>query len=363
MLPQHSLDRSASILNQNAEMKSRLGDIQSATAVLSQKLWSRLPTAQHLTETGEGLVVEQWNLRQRYISQRVDNHIWRVVAAPEPPSTPSAVTGLIPLFSRVREVYVSPDGILFCSCHHFERIGIPCRHQMHILCSLLDGYSGITHHDVSVRWWNTFMKYGFSTDPGHHDINRLYRRLLDHDTKGPSLPHGMTLPPPVLSEIGDRFLIKPAAERCRNYEKTTIQSVVSQTVSASSSRNQVVSADDVPAPYNTQQVTFTYGSDEDGSDNDEILVFPDVGYDNDVADDRSPYSVIVPLAKELASILEGNSCAEKLKEYEDLFSNFIVKEKAEVGKARGMAKGRMISSSVQSNKKLKTHGTKHMNFS
>lgn len=62
VIPQHSLDSSASILNQNAEIKSKYNDIQCATAVLSQNLWSPLPTANHLTHKGEGLVTEQWNL-------------------------------------------------------------------------------------------------------------------------------------------------------------------------------------------------------------------------------------------------------------------------------------------------------------
>ena len=113
--------------------------------------------------------------------------------------------------------------------------------------------------------------------------------------------------------------------------------------------------DDIVAPFHTQQETFTYGSE------DEICVFPDPSYE--IGDDHSPYSIILSLAKELGSILEGNCTTEKLCYYEDLFSSCITKEKAEIGKIHGKPKGRMISSSIHSNKKFKSHGTKHMTYS
>lgn len=62
VLPQHSLDRSASILNHNAQIKAASNSILSATAVSSNALWSKLPTSQILTHKGEGHVTEQWKL-------------------------------------------------------------------------------------------------------------------------------------------------------------------------------------------------------------------------------------------------------------------------------------------------------------
>ena len=41
---------------------------------------------------------------------------------------------------------------------------------------------------------------------------------------------------------------------------------------------------------------------------------------------------------------------------------FHGREKKELMKANQVAKGKMVSSSVASNKKMKTHGTKHMGF-
>ena len=93
-----------------------------------------------------------------------------------------------------------------------------------------------------------------------------------------------------------------------------------------------------------------------------MLVFPD--HDKQVIrTEETPYSVLVPLVKELASILEGNCSVEELKQYKAMLSNAIAKKKNELfSNANVQMAGQMVSSSVRSNKKQKTHGTKHMAF-
>ena len=51
---------------------------------------------------------------------------------------------------------------------------------------------------------------------------------------------------------------------------------------------------------------------------------------------------------------------EELEQYKAMLSNCITKKKHEIMAQRGSANGSMVSSSVCSNKKLKTHGTKHI---
>ncbi len=65
-----------------------------------------------------------------------------------------------------------------------------------------------------------------------------------------------------------------------------------------------------------------------------------------------PYSVLVPLAKELASILEGNCTVEELEQYKEMLSNCFTKKKHEIMTQRGSTTGTMVSSRVCSNKKL-----------
>jgi hypothetical protein len=219
VMPQHSLDRSASILNHNAHIKATSSSILSANAVSSKSLWSSLPTSQRLTHKGEGLVTQQWNMHNNYISQRVGEKHW-LVTAKRAGNTVSS--GLVPHFARVRKVSIVDDGILLCSCMHFERIGIPCRHQMHILRSLSEDYSGVTHHDVCVTWWQEFLAYGFSNDPKCREVSSLYKQLLFNDIKGPSLPNGIELPPIQATIVDASLAVKPTKETCLNYDVSTI---------------------------------------------------------------------------------------------------------------------------------------------
>ena len=368
VMPQHSLDRSASILNHNAQIKATSSSILSANAVSSKSLWSSLPTSQRLTHKGEGLVTQQWNLRSNYISQRVAEKHWLVSAKRDKNRVTS---GLVPRFARVRKVSISDDRILVCSCMHFERIGIPCRHQMHILSSLSNDYLGITHHDVCVTWWQEFLAYGFSNDPKCHNISSLYKQLLFNDIRGPSIPNGIELPP-IQPNLADTLLaVKPTKETCLNYNVSTINLALrrSNFSDVEPSRTSLLGEeptltsnedddDFIGNPCNTQQETTLYSTNED---KDAAFVFPEVA-PTVVRKESIPYSVLVPLAKELASILEGNCTVEELEQYKAMLSNCITKKKHEIMAQRGSANGSMVSSSVRSNKKLKTHGTKHMSF-
>ena len=122
--------------------------------------------------------------------------------------------GLIPQFSSIRKVSRTDGQFLLCSCLHFERVGIPCRHQMHVLASLHEGDEEITHHDVSVTWWNEFARYTFSLDRGCQVISSLYQKLLFNDACGSSIPNEIDLPPVVQVIVDPSLVIKPAREVC-----------------------------------------------------------------------------------------------------------------------------------------------------
>ena len=314
-----------------------------------------------MTHKGEGLVAQQWKLRHEYKSQRMGKDYWLVVGK----NINNNPAGLIPRFSRVRQVSVVDDCILLCSCMHFERIGIPCRHQMHVLNTIDAEYAGIRHHDVAVTWWNEFFKYGFSTEPSCQKVSSLYHKLLFNDTRGPSLPKGSVLPPIMADMIDISFVVKQTKETCLNYNMATIN-VALRRCSASSS----MGSDDLllmgngeddfdeegGGPCNTPQETNTYGND------DCMVVFPDHDARALSSVKSTPYSVLVPLAKELAQILDGNCSPDELQVHKNYLSTAITEKKKELMKANRVAKGKMVSSSVASNKRMKTHGTKHMAF-
>ncbi len=62
----------------------------------------------------------------------------------------------IPLFTRTRAVSVDHDGTMYCSCHMFERVGIPCTHQACVATFCCEGevkvFLGFNHHNVAVHW-------------------------------------------------------------------------------------------------------------------------------------------------------------------------------------------------------------------
>ena len=79
--------------------------------------------------------------------------------------------------------------------------------------------------------------------------------------------------------------------------------------------------DFIDNPCNTQQETNLYSTNEDA-----MFVFPELAPPV-VRKESIPYSVLVPLAKELASILEGNCTVEELEQYKAMLSNCIAKKK------------------------------------
>lgn len=371
VLPQHSLDRCASILNQNATMKANANSIRSAKVVSSKPLWSKLPTSRKLTHKGEGLVAAQWQLRNCYISERVGEMCWHVARDPTK-STSSPTSGLVPFFSRVRKVSLVDGNILLCSCMHFERLGIPCRHQMHILSSLDADYVGVSHHDVSVTWWNEFARYAFSasTDTTSKTLSTLYKRLLFNDVCGPSLSDAVSQRR-FASNIAienPKLVILTTKETVQNYDVPTINAALRR--SRDGNYHGVDDYDDgssightgaTGGPCNTQQETNTYSVGESP------LRFPiPEAIDVPVATlQNSPYSLLLPLFKELTTLLHRNCSDDKLNGYRRMFSDSIVKEKMELSglhenSTRETRPGQMVSSSVRSNKRHRSHGTKHM---
>lgn len=182
----------------------------------------------------------------------------------------------------------------------------------------------------------------------------------------PSIPTGIKLPPIMPIILNPCLIEKATKERCLNYNVTTINLAVRQLHFPTAECNLFGNDDFLPTgkdnhdfsdfgPCNTQQETNAYGSD------DCVLVFPDFVVPPLKHD--SPYGVLVPLAKELAGILDGNCTVEKLRQYKERLSNSIAeKEKQELTNRHHqlgtpqLPAGNMVSSSVPSNKRCKTHG-------
>jgi hypothetical protein len=101
----------------------------------------------------------------------------------------------ITIFSRIRSVTVDRTGTMFCSCKHFERIGLPCVymacdatlcHDTSVFGSHTSKFAGFTHHDIAVRWWSSYMYYAYRSSTTLHIIEK-YHLLAMNPIKGPKL--------------------------------------------------------------------------------------------------------------------------------------------------------------------------------
>jgi hypothetical protein len=101
----------------------------------------------------------------------------------------------IPIFSRIRSVTIDDTGTMFCSCKHFERIGLPCIHMVCVaeLCHEnsvfgchTSQFSGFTHHDIAVCLWSSYMYYAYQSSTASHIIEK-YHLLAMNPIKGPNM--------------------------------------------------------------------------------------------------------------------------------------------------------------------------------
>jgi hypothetical protein len=246
-------------------------------ATRTHKKWSSLPTAPYVVTVAEGLLNHMMSRQKLYhaklIARVINCHVFQVVYDGHGQEvTPSSREDrcandnhdsdfqssddsntqsddymnsnvcddmLIPLFSRTRTVSVEDDGTMHCSCHNFERVGLPCTHQACVatLCyeaaHPMDSCSsfpldtgnegerkvflGFIHHDVSVRWWASFMLYAYKeTTPMTMNCN--YHRLATKDIKGPKLR--VQISPLIALEDADD--VAPAILRLKNYPGESI---------------------------------------------------------------------------------------------------------------------------------------------
>ena len=148
----------------------------------------------------------------------------------------------IPLFLRTRIVTIDASGVMFCSCRHFERIGLPCVHQasvasrchsvyIEIESGVQSVFAGFTHHDISVRWWSQYLYYAYQPMTPSIIVQQFHS-LSINPIKGPRLRCNI----PSNASIQVSWEILPAIYRLKNYPKNSFtfsqlqQSVMSQCV-------------------------------------------------------------------------------------------------------------------------------------
>ncbi len=156
-----NLDTSANTMNIQSSIKVKeCEDIIFQDATQIHKQWSDLPTSQHTTSVGDGIlqrVISRINhFVAKLVSKQTETSRFQVcytntrtvdIEVKELPGTLSNMgndtenekndslcdtvpLSPIPIFSCIWSVNIDQTGTMFCSCKHFERIGLPCVHMV-----------------------------------------------------------------------------------------------------------------------------------------------------------------------------------------------------------------------------------------
>ncbi len=189
----------------------------------AHKRWPDFPTSPHTTSVGEGILQGVMSRVNQYVAKLISKqtgtsrfqvcytntrtpHI-EIQEFPGNISTNGNDIGNekndslcatvqispIPIFSHIRSVTIDETRTMFCSCKHFERIGLPCVHMACVakLChessvvgSHTSKFSRFTHHDIAVRWWSSYMYYAYGSSTPSHIIKK-YHLLAMNPIKGP----------------------------------------------------------------------------------------------------------------------------------------------------------------------------------
>jgi hypothetical protein len=224
-----NLDLSAKTLNTQTSIRvAECDEIIYQEATKTHKKWSNLPTSKYSVSVAEGIMLAMMSRCNKYqstlVSKTNGKYTFQVTYTPELNTQESKMSCefyLIPRFDRLRTVTVHQDETMFCSCCHFERLGLPCVHQAAVatMCSEMTScrFQGFTHHDISVRWWSKYMYYAYkSSTPS--DIISKFHQLALKDVRGPKIHCGNLESMEIVH--GKQYL--PAIERLKNYSETDI---------------------------------------------------------------------------------------------------------------------------------------------
>ncbi len=300
--------------------------------------WSAIPLlTSKLTKRGAGLTEAQWNRRFNYLSIfEPTTSTFRLVIDSNPhidndPTTnkPSFMSVFSPRYRRVRTVraLTTPGGEvrLQCSCCFPNRVGIPCRHQFHVLETYYKNYEA-KQEDVHPMWWTSYLMHAFLRDdegcrtPISKNLEDIVRVYDTNPYTGPVPPmrgpfrHAKppTIDPCVFdeSEVEDRVL---------NWSREEIRKVLPagrKNISEGDGDGRVETSRPLPG-LSQQSITFLQAEDYlSDSDQDDIAAWQQ-RFDEDHSrlkrsssareNNDNPYSVLNPIFKMLVAAVEKDS--------------------------------------------------------
>jgi hypothetical protein len=201
--------------------QSDIKHMSSTRRIDTEKTWVHSGTSAFLNTTAEYELASARIRLEEYECVRVGTFMWRVAYT----KTREPTASIIPWFHRVREISMSSDGYLKCTCKHFETFGVGCVHMLKTIQHENASVAEYKVTDTSVIWWKRY----YSTEPV--SSSPAWDELINlrmSDVVGPRMPkYDTTLSTlsNVVTDIPDRFIVRPAIERCINYSHASIDNL------------------------------------------------------------------------------------------------------------------------------------------
>lgn len=297
--------------------------------LIKKPLYTTSITSKFIRRVAESMFQQQSDEAENYVSYRVQDKKWLVLR-----STEREVGGVLPCFSRVRTVTVDKDNCMHCTCGFIERNGIPDRHIIHVARKFGVEFTSFTHHDIDLRFHNSFCKYVATDDPSDmNDEAIAIRKQLLGAREGP-------LNLPTAPSWKDFSIFSPygighnSVEKFQNVGPSEalryIQEHGSSTVVLNYSDMDVEKARKVAEHCGTsigmtqqvfncvdEEVAVSYPSEEE-----EAISYPTDNQPTMVSNVQSTYEQFSPLYKEITQIFDGLD-ESKITEAGHLLQNIV----------------------------------------
>jgi hypothetical protein len=334
--PQHTLAKATKVLTHQACLKSLSLQSDLARKINSKTLWSEQPTQGHVVDLALNLIINEWEQRGHYdiagpFSDADSEGIFWLQFRKDQAIDDSQDKhlGTVPRFKRVRKIHrCCETGTLRCDCCYFDRVGIPCRHIMALLCQITGSeFKGVAVDDVRVFWRNDYFFYGMQP---RNDMGSLLLQLRDSDTQGPIVPIDKV--PPTISMDENHPIVKtfslPLVERCLNYAPLQCQAALQSHGSSIA-----------PGCLGLNQEFFDYGdtADDDGSvlefqtPTDATFSYPSPPKKDKTAHEQA-YDLLKPKFDELVTLLgDSNADNTQITLYGDMLTEIIMRRRAGIG--------------------------------
>ena len=158
-----NIDTSSITLVNATITKFNRESLAAAKKLNNNSQWTKSLTNGYLTDYAEGLSCSVFDRRFNYVSKKITTNTWLVCYKDFSPhlscSNKERNEGLennpykpITKFQRVREVSITNDNFMTCSCGYIQRWLMPCMH----ICSIISDKKYLTADLFHIRWWKYF---------------------------------------------------------------------------------------------------------------------------------------------------------------------------------------------------------------